>query len=236
MAIYYGDANGKAQEVVVVGMQGPAGPQGPQGATGPQGPAGQGVPTGGTAGQVLTKVDGTNYNTRWGDPSFSPRLWFDSIDQTAWRTYIDLDTDVTLIRSYAIEFVFKSLTPNYCEMTFNTHCTLEIAGGSSSTIYPNAYPDVSAIVDHFKTAIEANYPGKTIQKNTATMMKNRGYVSNTASTSFLHYQQDELSSYAISEVDGLNNANIKWGDQKPTDLGGIAFEVGGEVTVYIPLA
>lgn len=28
MAMYYGDENGKAQEIVVVGMQGPAGPQG----------------------------------------------------------------------------------------------------------------------------------------------------------------------------------------------------------------
>lgn len=35
------------------------------GAQGPQGPAGQGVPTGGTAGQFLTKIDGTNYNTDW---------------------------------------------------------------------------------------------------------------------------------------------------------------------------
>lgn len=53
------------------GPQGPAGPAGPDGAkgdkgdTGAQGPAGEGVPTGGTAGQVLTKVDGTNYNTQW---------------------------------------------------------------------------------------------------------------------------------------------------------------------------
>jgi len=29
------------------------------------GPAGQGVPTGGSTGQVLAKVDGTNYNTTW---------------------------------------------------------------------------------------------------------------------------------------------------------------------------
>lgn len=65
MAIYYGDANGKAQEVVVVGMQGPAGPQGPQGATGPQGPAGQGVPAGGTAGQMIIKIDNSNYNAAW---------------------------------------------------------------------------------------------------------------------------------------------------------------------------
>ena len=41
---------------------------GKDGATGPQGPtgpAGPGVPAGGTAGQVLSKVDGTNYNTEW---------------------------------------------------------------------------------------------------------------------------------------------------------------------------
>ena len=33
------------------------------------GPAGPGVPAGGVAGQVLTKVDGTDYNTEWKDPS-----------------------------------------------------------------------------------------------------------------------------------------------------------------------
>ena len=38
---------------------------GTPGATGPQGPAGPGVPVGGTAGQFLTKIDGTNYNTDW---------------------------------------------------------------------------------------------------------------------------------------------------------------------------
>lgn len=45
------------------------GPEGPQGDTGAQGPAGQGVPVGGTAGQVLAKIDGTNYNTEWVDQS-----------------------------------------------------------------------------------------------------------------------------------------------------------------------
>lgn len=39
---------------------------GPQG---PQGNPGQGVPTGGTTGQVLAKIDGTNYNTQWVTPS-----------------------------------------------------------------------------------------------------------------------------------------------------------------------
>ena len=40
-----------------------------KGATGSAGPAGQGVPTGGTAGQVLSKIDGTDYNTEWVTPS-----------------------------------------------------------------------------------------------------------------------------------------------------------------------
>ena len=51
------------------GPQGPAGADstvpGPQGQTGATGPAGPGIATGGTAGQILTKVDGTDYNTYW---------------------------------------------------------------------------------------------------------------------------------------------------------------------------
>ena len=35
------------------------------GVPGPAGPAGAGVPAGGTAGQYLQKIDGTNYNTDW---------------------------------------------------------------------------------------------------------------------------------------------------------------------------
>jgi hypothetical protein len=44
------------------GIQGETGIQGIQGETGATGP---GVATGGTTGQYLTKVDGTNYNTQW---------------------------------------------------------------------------------------------------------------------------------------------------------------------------
>ena len=47
------------------GATGATGPAGPTGATGSTGPAGQGVPVGGTVGQVLAKVNSTNYNTQW---------------------------------------------------------------------------------------------------------------------------------------------------------------------------
>ena len=52
-------ATAPAVLTVGVGTPGATGPQGPAGA------AGQGVPVGGTAGQFLTKIDGTNYNTDW---------------------------------------------------------------------------------------------------------------------------------------------------------------------------
>ena len=47
------------------GDTGDTGPKGDTGDTGPAGPTGQGVPSGGTAGQAITKIDGTNYNTQW---------------------------------------------------------------------------------------------------------------------------------------------------------------------------
>jgi hypothetical protein len=59
------------------GPQGEPGPQGPKGDTGDTGPAGaagtngtngtngQGVPAGGSTGQVLRKTNGTDYNTSW---------------------------------------------------------------------------------------------------------------------------------------------------------------------------
>lgn len=53
----------------VGGNLGTAGATGPQGPAGTNGTNGVGLPTGGTTGQVLAKVDGTNYNTQWVTPS-----------------------------------------------------------------------------------------------------------------------------------------------------------------------
>lgn len=50
------------------GATGSQGPQGPAGADGADGAPGVGVPTGGTAGQVLSKIDSADYNTEWTTP------------------------------------------------------------------------------------------------------------------------------------------------------------------------
>src|SRR4051812_44987659 len=63
------------------GGVGPAGPAGPAGATGPAGANGVGVPTGGTAGQVLAKINSTDFNTTWVTPT----------------AYQPLDSDLTFL-------------------------------------------------------------------------------------------------------------------------------------------
>jgi len=50
-----------APAILTIGV----GVPGATGAQGPQGDPGEGVPVGGSAGQVLAKIDGTNYNTEW---------------------------------------------------------------------------------------------------------------------------------------------------------------------------
>lgn len=104
------DASGTTSAVLrgEAGAQGPEGPQGPKGDTGetgatgatgatgetgpegPQGPAGPGVPAGGTAGQVLTKVDGTDYNTEWKDAASGGEINFKiyevDVNVTSWAS------------------------------------------------------------------------------------------------------------------------------------------------------
>ena len=50
--------------------------RGNKGADGADGADGEGVPTGGATGQVLAKVDGTDYNTEWVDDS-NTLTWID---------------------------------------------------------------------------------------------------------------------------------------------------------------
>ena len=62
------------------GNTGATGQQGQQGIQGEAGPAGVGVPTGGTAGQVLAKASGTDYDTEWINQSGGTQEVF-------WATY-----------------------------------------------------------------------------------------------------------------------------------------------------
>jgi len=76
------------------------------GAAGPQGPAGPGVPAGGTAGQYLQKIDGTNYNTDWVTLNLSSYL----TTSAAASTYYPLTNPSGYITSSALSPYLLSST------------------------------------------------------------------------------------------------------------------------------
>jgi len=80
------------------GNTGPQGPAGPIGATGPQGPVGQGVPTGGTTGQVLKKASGADHDTVWGnEPDISGKA--DKVSSATAGNLASLDSNGNLVDS-----------------------------------------------------------------------------------------------------------------------------------------
>lgn len=68
-----------------------------KGAAGAPGAAGQGVPAGGTAGQVLRKIDGTDYNTEWATPAAAANRYVNV-------ALSDMTTDLTTGTSVAAWF------------------------------------------------------------------------------------------------------------------------------------
>jgi len=63
------------------GEQGIQGIQGPAGNDGQDGADGVGVPTGGTAGQILKKKSGTNYDTEWADETVGAGTGIDDLER-----------------------------------------------------------------------------------------------------------------------------------------------------------
>lgn len=69
---------------------------------------GQGVPTGGTAGQVLSKIDGVDYNTQWTSiPSRTPAVQSVTSSATVTPTFSD---DIVLITAQAAALALANPT------------------------------------------------------------------------------------------------------------------------------
>lgn len=86
------------------------GPKGQTGAPGPQGPQGYGIPTGGTAGDVIVKRSSTDYDIEWGDDLLHPVIKESFTIQTSdWSltspyTYTWLNAGVTASSDVFVEY------------------------------------------------------------------------------------------------------------------------------------
>ena len=118
------------------GPQGPAGPTGATGATGPAGAAGQGVPVGGTTGQVLAKTSATDYDTEWVDQTGggAGSVSSDDItDATVVGKAVLTATDAAAARS--------AIGAGTSSLALGTTSTTALAG---DTAIPNSPDDIGA--------------------------------------------------------------------------------------------
>ena len=95
-------ADGAAGPAGATGPTGLQGAKGDTGDTGPSGAAGPGVPTGGTTGQVLAKIDSTDYNDHWIDPPATGTSINDTTTSTT-TTYSSSKT-ATLVNKFNANF------------------------------------------------------------------------------------------------------------------------------------
>ena len=84
--------------------QGTQGPRGATGATGSTGATGNGVPTGGTTGQILAKNSGTNYDTKWtnifdGDFTITGNLTITGTSTTLHANNLSIQDNMILLNS-----------------------------------------------------------------------------------------------------------------------------------------
>lgn len=88
------------------------------GINGAQGPAGPGVPSGGTEGQILTKIDGADYNAEWLDPALAV------LAKMQYGSFYDLTTQTGTV---------NSIQAVYCNtVDFSQGIVMENASGGTT--------------------------------------------------------------------------------------------------------
>ncbi len=152
-----GDTGATGADSTVPGPEGPEGPQGDQGIQGIQGiqgDAGTGVNAGGTTGQLLAKIDNTDYNTEWIDV---PETLPSGGDADQVLTKID-GTD------YNVEWADSVGTNEYNELEFLSNSVpIAVLADSykmyatASGVTPNKIVEMSIINEAFETIIMSTY-------------------------------------------------------------------------------
>src|SRR5215510_12172430 len=104
------------------------GTPGPQGPPGPAGPAGQGVPAGGTAGQVLQKASATDYDTTWATPAAGAALAYRHVQSSAAVTWSITHNLSFRPNISAVDSTGREIWPGATDYTSATAVQLTIYG------------------------------------------------------------------------------------------------------------
>ncbi|MFN3908166.1 MAG: C1q-like domain-containing protein [Flavobacterium sp.] len=206
------------------GVTGPMGPQGPAGPAGTNGTNGAGVPVGGTTGQVLSKIDGTDYNTQWVTPSAGgsgPILLVRASANSAQNINLGSNTaapdPATCFGSVTTNVggAFNSATGVFTAPSEGLYLiTIQVASSNSIAIFP--YLDVDNNFVHGNTATSAtDFFGVATQNNASmsSSANNRGVLSaqvylNTGQVAGIKFQSPSTAAQPTVRTDGATNFTI----------------------------
>jgi hypothetical protein len=192
------------------GTNGTNGATGTTGTAGTNGTNGQGVPTGGTANQLLSKVDGTNYNTQWVTPSGGGT----SLPTQAGNTGKLLTTDGTNL-SWTSTPILGSLQLN--TVTSATSSTVTVTDVNVRTImldFQGGNPITAGTSVSLIVPSAASYPAGTmisfITTNTTSAAGITGTVTFTSPSSTITAPSTNNVSSASAVTIPLNGANARF--------------------------
>ena len=177
------------------GATGPTGPTGPAGADGADGADGVGVPAGGTTGQVLAKIDATDYNTEW-------------VDQTGGGGVSDGDKGDITVSGGGTVWSIDAGVVDTAELADGAVTQLKITNGNVTTvkIADAAVTDAklaSTKLDGIEAGATADQTGAEIKAL---------YEAEANTNAFTDAEQSKLSGIAAgAEVNAVDSVNTQTG-------------------------
>jgi Collagen triple helix repeat (20 copies) len=194
-AAWLASLKGATGDTGATGATGATGPQGPAGATGATGPAGAkgdtgaGVPTGGTTGQILSKVNATDYNTTWIDaPTGGSGSTFASTDGTT----IDFSGAGTTASPLTAEVKISGTAGN------------ALVQNSNGLFVPTVTPGITSVTSTDTATIDFSGAGTSASSLTADVKRSTLVANNriTAQTDGLH-----VAPVAVQKAGSVITAN-----------------------------
>jgi hypothetical protein len=183
-------AQGATGSTGATGAQGPSGATGSTGATGATGP---GVASGGTTGQYLTKVDGTNYNTQWSTLDVA-ELAQDAVGNNLSNlfTYNDSTGGISLDNAKVSDFLLDGASGNsYGLIGTSTYLDVKNTNGYNKEIEL----DIAAVKTQLNTdGYLTTSSTSTLTNKTLTSPKINEDVAVTATATELNYVDGVTSS------------------------------------------